>query len=131
MSKGRLVIAAVVVEGRTHAGAAREFGVSRSWVIRLVGRWRVEGDAAFDPRSRRLRTSPTETPDAVVELIYGLRRQCVGTGLDTGPETIRWHLNEHHAIDDPEAPGSRGPRGARAEEVVQGVLSVVRGRPSQ
>ena len=49
MSKARLVISAVVVEGRTHAQAAADYGVSRSWVTRLVARWRVEGDAAFEP----------------------------------------------------------------------------------
>ena len=53
VSKARLVILAVVVEGRTHADAAAEYGLSRSWVSRLVARWRIEGDTAFEPRSRR------------------------------------------------------------------------------
>ena len=35
---------------RTHADATREYGVSRSWVTRLLARWRIEGDAAFEPR---------------------------------------------------------------------------------
>ena len=90
---------AVVVEGRTHADAAREYGVSRSWVSRLVARWRVEGDAAFEPRSRRPRTSPARTPDAVVELILGLRRELTEAGLDAGPDTICWHLGERHSIE--------------------------------
>ena len=99
MSKARLVIVAVVVEGRTHADAALEFGVSRSWVTRLVGRWHMEGDAAFEPRSRRPRTSPSRTDPATVELICGLRRQLVASGLDAGPDTIRWHLLEHHGVE--------------------------------
>ena len=99
MSKARLVIMSVVVEGRTHAQAAADFGVSRSWVTRLVGRWRVEGGAAFKPRSRRPNTSPGRTDPAAVELMIQLRRQLAAAGLDAGPDTIRWHLAHHHGID--------------------------------
>ena len=99
MTKARLVISAVVVEGRTHAQAAADYGVSRSWVTRLVGRWRLEGDAAFEPRSRRPNTSPSRTDAAVVELICQLRRQLAAAGLDAGPDTIRWHLGHHHGIE--------------------------------
>ena len=99
MSKARLVITAVVVEGRTHAQAAADYGVSRSWVTRLVSRWRLEGDAAFEPRSRRPNTSPSRTDAAVVELICQLRRQLTAAGLDAGPDTIRWHLARHHGIE--------------------------------
>ena len=99
MSKARLVITAVVVEGRTHADAAREYGVSRSWVSRLVARWRLEGDTAYQPRSRRPRSSPAKIGDAVVELIVELRHTLVAEGLDAGPETIRWHLVHHHGVE--------------------------------
>ena len=99
MSKARLVIMAVVVEGRTHADAAAAYGMSRSWVSRLVARWRVEGDAAFEPRSRRPHTSPGRTDESVVELIIGLRRQLTEAGLDAGPDTIGWHLRHHHGAE--------------------------------
>ncbi|MGA5361156.1 helix-turn-helix domain-containing protein [Streptomyces purpurascens] len=59
MSKRRLVITAVVVEGRSQGEVARAYGVSQGWVSRLVGRYRAEGEAAFEPRSRRPKTSPT------------------------------------------------------------------------
>ena len=98
MTKARLVITAVVVEGRTHAQAAADYGVSRSWVTRLVSRWRVEGDAAFEPRSRRPNTSPRRTDPTAVELICQLRRRAAA-GLDAGPDTIRWHLSRHHGIE--------------------------------
>ena len=49
MSKVRLVITAVVVEGRTHAEVAAQYGLSRSWVTKLVARYRVEGESAFEP----------------------------------------------------------------------------------
>ena len=56
MSKARLVITAVVLEGRTQGETARAYGVSQSWVSRLVARYRAEGEAAFEPRSRRPRS---------------------------------------------------------------------------
>jgi transposase len=57
MSKARLVITAVVTEGRSQGEAARAYGVSQGWVSRLVARYRAEGEAAFEPRSRRPKTS--------------------------------------------------------------------------
>ena len=65
MSKARLVITAVVAEGRSQGEVARAYGVSQGWVSRLVARYRAEGEAAFEPRSRRPRTSPRATRDAV------------------------------------------------------------------
>ena len=58
MSKARLVITAVVLEGRTQAEVAATYGVSKGWVSELVARYRAEGEAAFEPRSRRPKTSP-------------------------------------------------------------------------
>lgn len=98
MSKLQSIITAVVVEGRTHADVAAQYGVSRSWVTRLVGRYRAEGATAFRPRSRRPHTSPTRISDDVTALIIELRRCLVADGLDAGAETIRWHLDHHHQV---------------------------------
>ena len=98
MSKRRLVITAVVVEGRTHAEVAAQYGYSRSWVTRLVARYRAEGEAAFEPWSRRPNTSPTRVSDVVNNQIVNLRVQLTRDGLDAGPHTIQWHLNQHHQI---------------------------------
>ena len=48
---------------------------------------------------RSPKSSPTEIGDAVGELIVDLRRQLTASGRDTGPDTIRWHLSEHHNIE--------------------------------
>ena len=98
MSRARLVITAVVVEGRTHADVAAEYGLSRSWVTRLVARYRAEGPAAFEPRSRRPNASPTRIPDETVELVVNLRSELESQGLDAGPHTISWHLAQRHQI---------------------------------
>lgn len=97
MSKRRAVILSVVVEGLSQAETARLYSVSEATVSRLLARYREEGDAAFEPRSRRPKTSPTETPARVVELIVNLRRELTTQGLDAGPATIAWHLETHHA----------------------------------
>ena len=98
MSKARLVITAVVVEGRSQGEAARAYGVSQGWVSKLVARYRAEGEAAFEPRSRRPETSPQAIPGQAAELIVALRKELAGQGLDAGPETICWHLEHHHQI---------------------------------
>jgi transposase len=49
MSKARLVITAVIVEGRSQGEAARAYGVSQGWVSRLVARYRAEGRRRSSP----------------------------------------------------------------------------------
>jgi transposase InsO family protein len=98
VSKARLVITAVVLEGRPAAVVAAEYGVSRSWLYELLARYRVEGEAAFEPRSRRPLTSPTATAPSTVELVVALRKELAGAGLDAGPATIAWHLQHRHQV---------------------------------
>jgi len=98
VSKARLVITAITVQGLSQAEAARTYGLSDAWVSRLMARYRAEGEAAFEPRSRRPKTSPTATNDATVDLIVLLRKELTGQGLDAGPDTICWHLAQHHDI---------------------------------
>jgi hypothetical protein len=63
MSKARLVItAAVVEEGRSQGEVARAYGVSQGWVSRLMARYHAEGEAAFEPQSRRPKTTPRAIP---------------------------------------------------------------------
>ena len=99
MSKSKLVITAVVIEGRTQAEAAARYGVSKGWVSKLVARYRAEGEAAFEPRSRRPLSSPTATAASTVELIVRLRKELGEQGMDAGPDTIVWHLHHHHQVE--------------------------------
>jgi transposase len=98
VSKARLVITAVIVEGRSQSAAAREYGVSQGWISRLVKRYRLEGEAVFEPRSRRPHTSPTRLPQPTIDLIIELRETLAGKGLDHGPHTIAWHLAHHRVL---------------------------------
>lgn len=107
MSKARLVITAVVTEGRSQGEVARDYGVSQGWVSRLVARYRAEGEAAFEPRSRRPKTSPNAISEATAGLIIRLRKELAGQGLDAGPDTICWHLRHHHQVSVAPATVSR------------------------
>ena len=98
MSQARLVITAVVLEQRPVAEVVAQYGVSRSWVYELLARYRAEGDAAFEPRSRRPHTSPTAIEPDTVERIKRLRKELTEQGLDAGPATIAWHLQHHHQL---------------------------------
>ena len=88
----------MTVEGLSQAEAARLYGVSESFVSRLLSRYRSDGDRAFEPRSRRPKRSPTMVGDDVVALIVNLRQDLTARGLDAGPVTIAWHLRTHHQL---------------------------------
>jgi len=96
MSKRRRVITAVLA-GQSQSDAARVYGVSQGWVSRLIARYRVEGEAAFEPRSRAPASSPGATPPQTVQRVLRLRKQLSEAGLDAGADTIGWHLAQHHA----------------------------------
>lgn len=97
MSKRRLVITAVLA-GSSQSEVGRTYGVSQSWISRLMTRYAAEGEAAFEPRSRRPHTSPNATAPATTDLVLGLRKQLTEAGLDAGADTIGWHLTHHHRI---------------------------------
>ena len=94
MSMARVVITAVVAEGRSKSAVARDYGVSRRWVQILVARYLAEGEAAFEPRSRRPHTSPRQTGQPVQDAIVDWRKRLTEAGHDAGAETIAWHLRQ-------------------------------------
>jgi transposase InsO family protein len=98
MSKARLVITAVTVEKRPVSEVARSYGVARSWIYALLARYQAEGEAAFEPRSRRPKTSPSAISGGAADLIVRLRKDLAGQGLDAGPQTIAWHLEHQHQV---------------------------------
>ena len=92
MSLARLVITAVVVEGRSKSAVARDYGISRFWVHQLVNRFEAEGEAAFQPRSRRPHSSPHAVSLELEDQIVRLRKTLTRKGVDAGAETIAAHL---------------------------------------
>jgi transposase InsO family protein len=100
MSLARVLIMSVVVEGRSKSEVARDYGVSRQWVQTLVRRYRLDGEVAFEARSRRPHTNPNRIGGDVEQAIVEWRKQLTEAGLDAGAETIAWHLREQ-AGDSP------------------------------
>jgi transposase len=113
MSKARLVITAVIVEKRPVSEVAKSYGVARSWVYTLLDRYKAEGEAPFEPRSRRPKNTPSVTAPGPVELITRLRKELAGQGLDAGPQTIAWHLEHDHQLKVSAATVSRRPLARR------------------
>lgn len=73
-----------MVKGRSQAEVARAYGVSKGWMSKLVARYRAEGEAAFEPRSRRPRASPAPIDADTVELIVRLRKELTDQGRGRG-----------------------------------------------
>ena len=96
MDLARYVVDAVVLEGRSYREVARAHGVSKSWVAKLVGRFREEGYGAIEPRSRAPKRIPHRTPDELEDEIVALRKELVDLGLDAGAQTIHYHLGRRH-----------------------------------
>ena len=92
MSLARVVITAVIVEGRSKSEVARDYGVSRVWVQKLVHRYQREGPAAFEPRSRRPHSNPRAVSLDLEDQVIRLRKELSKKGLDAGAETIAAHL---------------------------------------
>lgn len=92
MDKARYLVEAHVLEGRSVSELAAAHGVHRSWIYKLLARYRQGGLPSLEARSRRPRSSPARTPDYVEEAILRLRSQLQGAGHDAGPHTIAAHL---------------------------------------
>lgn len=84
MAKARYLVEAHLVEGRSVAELAAAHGVHRSWIYKLLARYREGGYEALEPRSRAPRSSPNRTPREVVRAVtiaHHLARQ----GIDCVP----------------------------------------------
>jgi transposase InsO family protein len=92
VAKYEVLIKAVVLQGLSYGEVARRYGVSKTLVHKLHHRWLAEGDAAYEPRSRRPKSSPNRTPGHVRNQVLTLRDQLVVDGLDAGADTISEHL---------------------------------------
>ena len=94
MEIGRYLVEAHLREGRSVGELAAQHGIHRSWLYRLLERYRAEGEAGLAPRSRRAHAQPRAVPEGVVEQIVALRSELTTEGLDAGALTIHWHLVE-------------------------------------
>ncbi|MBA3362904.1 MAG: helix-turn-helix domain-containing protein, partial [Actinobacteria bacterium] len=96
MDLARYVVDAVILEGRSYREVARAHGVSKSYVGKLVVRFREGGYEAIAPRSRAPKRIPHRTPEDLEDEIVGLRKELADQGLDAGAQTIHYHLGRVH-----------------------------------
>jgi transposase InsO family protein len=96
MELARYVVDAVVLEGRSYREVARAHGVSKSWVAKLVGRFREGGYPGIEPRSRAPRHMPHRTGADLEDEIVALRQELLDLGVDAGAQTIHYHLRSRH-----------------------------------
>jgi transposase InsO family protein len=94
MSQARVAVLKVITNELTVTAAAAKYGYSRQHLHRLLARYRQGGLDAVDPRPRRPRSNPQATSQEVRDLIIGLRLELTKDGLDAGPVTIAWHLEQ-------------------------------------
>lgn len=96
MGMAQLVVTAVVVQGRSKSEVARDYGISRRWVVTLVQRFLAEGEAGLRPRSRRPLHSPRRTCAEVDDEIVEIRKTLAKAGHEAGAATIAFHLAQRH-----------------------------------
>ncbi len=96
MEQGRFLVESYLKEGRSVAELAKAHEVSRGWIYKLLARYRREGWAGVESRSRRPHRSPTRISDLYEDEIVTLRKQLLEAGFDAGAQTIHYHLSKRH-----------------------------------
>jgi transposase InsO family protein len=100
----RFLIEAHVRARRPVAELAAAHGVSRGWLYKLLARYRLEGEAGLEARSRRPKRSPRRISDLWEDEIVALRKELADFGTDAGAETIHYHLEQRHGPVVPSVP---------------------------
>jgi transposase InsO family protein len=93
---GRFLIETHLRTGRPIKELARAHQVNASWLFKLLRRYRLEGEAGLEPRSRRPHRCPARVTHRFEEQIVALRKQLGDFGADAGAETIHYHLSRRH-----------------------------------
>jgi transposase InsO family protein len=94
LDKARFLVETHLLTGRPIGGLAAAHGVSRSWLYKVLARYRAEGPAGLEPRSRRPHSTPTRIVERYEDAIVELRKQLTDAGFDAGAVTIHYHLSQ-------------------------------------
>ena len=96
MDKGRFLVETHLRTGRPISELAKTHGVHRSWLYKLLARYRLEGEAGLEARSRRPHHSPTRITERYENDIVTIRKELTDAGYDAGAATIQVHLAKLH-----------------------------------
>jgi len=94
---GRFLVETHLRTGRPIKELARSHDVSASWLFKLLRRYRLEGRAGLEPRSRRPHSCPNRIADRFEDEIVALHKSLADEGLDDGAATVQFHLAERHS----------------------------------
>ncbi len=94
MSKHRVVVLKIVAGQLSVSQAAEQYRTSRQYLHRLLARYRAEGLTGLEPRSRRPKSNPAMASESVRARVVELHLALTAAGLDAGPGTISWHLEQ-------------------------------------
>ena len=81
----------------------RSHGISTWLFYEVRRRFALEGDTALEPRSRAPKRVANRTSVEVQDRIVVLRKELAEDGLDAGPATIRFHLEQRDGQSPSEA----------------------------
>ena len=96
MDMGRFLIETHLRTGRPIKELAAAHDVSPGWLFKLLRRYRLEGPAGLEPRSRRPHRSPTRIADVYEDEIVAVHKALADDGLDAGAATIHFHLSQRY-----------------------------------
>ena len=75
----------------------QEMGCSKSWLYKWKNRYEASKPTWFQERSRRPRSTPTQTPEALERAIVHLRDSVSpAESRSVSAQVIREHLGRHH-----------------------------------
>lgn len=94
MQLARYVVEAVIREGRSYREVAAAHGVSKSWVAKMVARYRAGGYEALQPGSKAPHRIPHRISSEMEDEIVRWPKQLTDQGLDAGAATIHYHLSQ-------------------------------------
>ena len=86
--------AAVASRGLNVSAFCREYGISRDRFYVFRARHEKEGLEGLQPRSRAPKSSPQRISTEMEDLIVEVRKELDELGVDHGPGTIQWHLQQ-------------------------------------
>jgi transposase len=96
----RYLVDAVVLERRSCRDVARAHRVSKSWVAKLVARYRAGGYEAIAPRSKAAKRVANRSSAELEDRVVSIRKELSDKGFDAGAHTIHYHLT----LSDPSPP---------------------------
>ncbi len=102
MDLARYLVDAVVLEGRSYRDVAAAHGVSKSWVAKLVARYKEGGYEAISARSKAAIRVANRSSDELEDRVVRLRKELIDEGFDAGAHTIHYHLG----LTDPSPPST-------------------------